>query len=748
MADTYDINLLPLNRAEGRDYPSLPGVHVALPPRRTARGRKNDRFIAYLHVESGPALSREQQNNLLNSLERGFYSTAGSATSVLKGLAENLNEALMNRNLRGSEPTVVYLTLMTARDDMLYMAQCGPSHGFLITRQNIEHLHDPHTSGRGLGVSRTPQVRYFQTELTEGALLLITPRLPATWKSSTIKESAGRPLASAARRYLADAGDNLQAIVLESRRGAGALNLLRAPAVLQGAAEPAPRAADPTPHAAPPTARAAERPAAQIERPSRQPLEVPEPEPLPQPVVRTRPADSVATEVPPTFTRDDEEATPRTRSMPSLGPAFARVRQAMGPLVRRTGSALRAGLSRILPGDELFTLPTSTMAIIAVVVPVILTTIALVVYLNLGRDQGYQSYLEQAQASALTAAAAEEKDAASAAWQNVIFYLDRAEIYRTTSDTEALRAQAQTALDDLEGLFRLNFSPAIAGTLNPNVRIRQMAVNGTDLYLLDANSGSVLRAWLTGSGYELDPDFSCGPAQYGAYIVGPLVDMAALPINEFGATVLAMDANGNLLYCIPEEAPLAAPLVPPDSAWGNPVAMSLDNDSLYILDPLTNAVWRYSGEDGQFRNPPRFFFSAEVPRLDTAIDLTASGDDLFLLHSDGHYTLCVFSLLDESPTRCEDPATYTDSRPGRTSGPQMEGATFYKLLRTEPPEPSLFFLDPITRSIYHFSMRVNLVRQYRVQTGFPDGIATAFAISPTRAVFLALDNQVYISYLP
>ncbi len=752
MTETYDLNLVGLHRNAGRDLPGLPGVHVAQPPRRVARGRKQDGFIGYLHVASGPALSREQSLTLLQSLERTFYNTPGSATAALRELAEGLNETLLNRNLKGGgEPSVVYLTLMALREDMLFMAQSGPAHGFLMTRAGIEHLHDPETSGRGLGVARTPQIRFFQTPLSAGALLLFVPKLPAGWNSATFREVVGRPLGHAARRFLDDAGPDLQALLMEARPGNGQLTLLRTPAAAQQSvtAQQGPRPVEP-----PAPERPQEKtspPAARREREPIKPRAIVE-ESQEHPAIYTEPISRPAT---PERIKSNKAAAPVAAGvksvlgrLPAFGPLAGKAAGGLGAAVRRSGGQLRALLGRMLPTEEMLNLPASTMALVAVAVPVVVTTVALVIYLNLGREQGYQTYLGQAQQAAATAAEASDSSEAAAAWQNTLALLERAEAYSTTPETDALRQRAQAALDELEGVYRLTFTPAITGSLSNSIRIRQMVATGTDLYMLDADSGRVLRAWLTGRGFEIDPTFSCGPAQYGAYIVGPLVDITALPANSEDAEILAMDGNGNLLYCIPEEAPLAVPLVPPDSAWGNPSALTVVDGQLYILDPLTNAVWIYDGEDSQFREPPRFYFSAEVPALGSAIDIAVNGTELIVLHSDGHYTLCVYSGLQESPTRCEDPATYTDDRPGRESGPQVAGATFSQLERTDPPEPSLFFLDPITRSVYHFSLRVNLVRQYRVQSEFPAGLVTTFAVSPTRAIFLAVGNQVFISYLP
>ena len=41
-----------------------------------------------------------------------------------------------------------------------------------------------------------------------------------------------------------------------------------------------------------------------------------------------------------------------------------------------------------------------------------------------------------------------------------------------------------------------------------------MAATNTDLYLLDASHGSVIRAALGSQGYEVDTSFVCGPGQY------------------------------------------------------------------------------------------------------------------------------------------------------------------------------------------------------------------------------------------
>jgi len=227
-----------------------------------------------------------------------------------------------------------------------------------------------------------------------------------------------------------------------------------------------------------------------------------------------------------------------------------------------------------------------------------------------------------------------------------------------------------------------------------------------------------------------------------------LIDIAPLPRgNEQNADVLAMDANGNLLYCTTGDVPVAVSMQPPDINWGSPLAMTVDTGDLYILDPQNNAVWIYRNVNTE--NPPRLFFGEEIPPMQDVIDLAVNGSDLYLLHEDGHLTTCEYSGLAESPTRCEDPAIFSDPRPGRESGATLSDAVFNEILFSPPPDPSIFLLEPNTKTIYHFSVRLTLQRLYQAIDPLPDGLATAMAVDKiNRNAFLAIGNQVYSAPLP
>ena len=73
---------------------------------------------------------------------------------------------------------------------------------------------------------------------------------------------------------------------------------------------------------------------------------------------------------------------------------------------------------------------------------------------------------------------------------------------------------------------------------------------------------------------------------------------------------------------------------------------------------------------------------------------------------------------------------------------------FNQIQFTQPPDPSIYLLDPETQAIYHFSLRLTLQRQFRALEELPESPATAFSVSPNRSVFMAINDQVFVATLP
>jgi hypothetical protein len=426
----------------------------------------------------------------------------------------------------------------------------------------------------------------------------------------------------------------------------------------------------------------------------------------------------------------------------------------------RLGTFLQRFIPRLLPGAEdesqqqrIFIVPTYAMVFIAVVIPVIVVVIASVVYLRYGQSVQYDEFYSQAIAARAQAVSETDPARQRQDWQNVLDILDKADTYRETDESKVLRAEAQNNYDNLMGVVRLEFVPAFTNGLGGSTQISRMAANESDLYMLNAEGGNILHASFTGQTLELDGAFNCQPGMYAGYEVGTLVDLLALPkVNSVGASVLGIDATGNLLYCSPGQVPQAFSLPAlPNTNWGRITSFVLDNGNLYVLDATSRSVWVFVGKDGLFNDTPYFYFGNQIPNtIDTAIDLSVSGDDLYLLHADGHMSTCIFSRINETPTRCTDPATIQDPFPAHKDVNVFADAHFTQMSLTSPPTPVILLLDSENQSVFRFSPRtLELLNQIGGHAGrgnpFKSGQVGAMTVSPNYVLYLAIGNQVYFA---
>lgn len=767
-----DLNIIPLHRQAAKNLDSLPGLYAANPSRKTSRSRRSDQLVLLLSFNV-PAFSDNRLAELLTRLESMYYEKTGSTTSAMRELIEDLNNLILNLNLRyaGNRPQVTgSIGVIVVRSGHLFLAQTGPGHFFALLPGKVDYLHDEKITSRGLGISRTPQVYYAQMPLNPGNKILFSTSLPESWDANTFTQAYTNPLIKAQQRFLEDSGEELKGFMIEVIEGSGDINLIQ-PALVEKQPQPTP----PTPVAQTPPATETmdeeenEQPASKpqprletqkprqavprSEQTGRASLPPQQLEHLPE-SSGMEPFVSTDAEEPITEYIRDEEASGKPqkqrRTRPSLTPALLNGLKRIQAVGQGALRGLKNLLKRMMPGDELIKIPTSYMAFMAVAVPLLVVTVAALVYAQVGRNQQYNAYFSQAETLASAAAAETNADAQRTAWQNTIVMVEKAQEYLITDEAESLHKQAVSALDALDNITRLELQPAISGALANSVRIRQIVATSRDAYMLDIQSDSVLRAWLAGTRYEMDSDFRCGAGQYGSIIVQDLIDIALLPENPDDAVLVAMDKAGNLLYCYEDKLPVAISLIPPDSFWGKPIGITVENDRLYVLDEQLNMVWFYESTDNnyQFREAPYFFFTEEVPNMTDTIDFAIDKEQLYLLYLNGQTTTCTYTGLEEAPTTCTSPTIYNDTRPGRQSGPTVRDAVFYQIQHTQRPEPSLYYLDPKDQSIYQFSLKLNLVQQYRPDIDLGDKFITAFAVSPTKAIFLALENEVYLAYLP
>lgn len=460
--------------------------------------------------------------------------------------------------------------------------------------------------------------------------------------------------------------------------------------------------------------------------------------------------------VEPASARDAQPEMPREPSVRTRQTAkvIATGIQSTRRISETISGKLKNFLPRLLPNtetNETITPSNATMMFMAVLIPLMVVTIASVVYLRYGRSQQYETYLGQAQEKQAQALALSNPVEQRIAWENVLLNVDIAESHRETSDTITLRQEANAHLDILLGITRMQFNPVFSSNLG--IEVSRMAASELDLFMLNATNGEVLRAELiNGRGFQLDTNFNCKPGVYGSYTVGPLVDILAMPaLNSINATLLGIDATGNLLYCAPGQVAQAIPLPPPDTNWGRVTSFTLDSGNLYVLDAPARAVWVYTGKDSTFIDRPYFFFGDQTPTQDV-IDLVIAGDDLFMLHADGHLSTCSYSRIESVPTRCQDPAPLINPFAAYQDTDLFGSAHLTQMLFTAPPDPSILLLDADTQGVLRFAPRsLELQNQFRPATGIvnpnpiPSGPVGAVAVGPNHVLYLAVNGQVYFA---
>ncbi len=192
-------------------------------------------------------------------------------------------------------------------------------------------------------------------------------------------------------------------------------------------------------------------------------------------------------------------------------------------------------------------------------------------------------------------------------------------------------------------------------------------------------------------------------------------------------------------------------ITPPSTGFGTIRAIDVFGDTLYILDPESNAVWLYDATGGLFSGEASIYFVENTPDLSNAIDLAKSQDDLYILHSDGTIDRCLRTLVTEGGgsrfvVECEQDLRFRDDRDEGSESQNIPGAVISEIVYSAPPEPSLYFLDAAERVVYHYSMR--MIYQGRVQPIEPfNANVTAMTLGPPNDLFVASGNQVFFSQL-
>ena len=787
---TFDLTLIPLYRLRGNELPSPPGLLALTPPRRKARSRGQDRLIVHLSLSGNAPFSTVNYLQMTSRAAEEFYQTPGSVTSALRAAATTRNGDLLERNMASSGQgrySLAQLVLGVIRGEQFYLLQAGPTHVYWISDEERDDIYAPDMAGRGLGLGQSTNFYLSQFALRSGGRLLIAPKLSSGWTQILQRDNQSASLETMRSVLMRQSMEDHNAVLVEFQEGRGDVATIKPPRIDQPTLESVSQKIDEEPQitpniqdshqpepqpVSPPLTEDIPAAAPRLDNESKPPQERPvfdsiprkAPEPIPDPeesdifasIPRQMPEEIPAREEVDAFEVEIEE-----EEIPTGPPAGEVIAREGARAIAKGMQATREGnnrlkdlftkmLPRLLPASDSETpvrLPTWVMGLIAVIIPLVVVTIASVVYFRFGRDIQYETYFAEAETLRTRAMEQDDPVAQRIAWEDTITKLNQAEEHDSTPSSRALREEAQSHLDDLLGVIRLAYQPAV-NELPRGIEISAMTANDKELFILDSAKGEILRAFLTDSGFQFDDTFNCRGGDYGEATVGSLVELLTLPAaNAMAGSVLGIDNQGNLLYCAANQVSQAISLQQPPIGFKEITAAVLDADVLYLLDAPSREVWVYSGQASTFINYPTAFFENAPQGLESAVDMSIKGNELYLLFTDGHLANCTYSLLDTVPTRCTKPAQLSDPHPAAGGGNNFGQVLFTQMELSTPPDSALLLFAPKSQAVFRFSPRsFELQNQlHPIQDFIPSGTLDTMTTNTGHSLFIAQGDKIYMA---
>ena len=280
-----------------------------------------------------------------------------------------------------------------------------------------------------------------------------------------------------------------------------------------------------------------------------------------------------------------------------------------------------------------------TLILTVLLIPLLIVSIVVLSWVsNLGETE-FEQCLGKLQETANLARTIDSSNRRSttSAWNATLGVADACEVMRPGDPFVAgMKREAQALIDAINNVKRREAVPL---TNFENASISRLRLLGTDLYALDDRNDLVYHVSLSDDGKQAlrqDPvsRMRLG-ATYEGYTIGQIADIA---FDSYSGDLAMLDENGTLLRCEPQiilncdvQRVLNA------SDWQKPIALTIWDRKLYILDSEGGQIWRYDPSGSSFVSAPREYFSGNArPNLRNVVDFTISADGvIYVLYADG-----------------------------------------------------------------------------------------------------------------
>ncbi|MBK8987780.1 MAG: hypothetical protein IPM39_17215 [Chloroflexi bacterium] len=718
---------------------TTPGLLVQSAPPKATRSRRRDILFVHLTLSGQIDETAVLAQDLLDLISRHFYQATGSITAALRQAITEANQRLLRLNLEDKGPTRVgAISCAALHDGELFLLQAGEGLAFLGHNFGVERLPaEPSAQATPLGRSAGLHVRYFHHRLQNGNLLLLAdPRISNLTAEALAPALVDTDVESGLLALPTAVGPQATARLLLIEFTTDEIGDEIGDATVIAASEPVAAAVTPTPVAATPVV------------PTANPLAATFPQPIRESDQTTSP-------------------TPRRATAERPSPTSASVNQIAADVqtsARKTGAAAAFGLAnftdwltdmllRLRPPRPEDDEPTNWAipATIAIIVPLLVAIIVTSVYLERGRVRRFAELKTEMGQEIGLADGADSRDQARQSYDRVILLADEADALRAgDGEISRLRQQAMTALDQLDGVSRLQARQLYEFT--SDIQLTDVVLQGGfdgGVFTLDSSSNVYFHAsdasYLNLSGAPTQIVFS-GKA-LGSHVVGKVVDMTWRPagtaVSRAGLAML--DSKGALLTYFPNMQDTRVAPLGLSSVWQIATALAFFNERLYILDPGAREIWKYFPDSDGFLIKD----DEQVLVLDSSADLNAAVD-LDLYSEDGSLLL----LYGDGRLR------YYDTRSGRVQWDEAEllkngGLTIPLVSPTAAQlvgrglNASIFVADPGSGRILQIARGGRVIAQYRAtnEAGtelFSHVQGFAVAEAPLR-IFITDGSKLYVA---
>ena len=666
-----------------------PGALVEAAPHSAARAREGDTFFT-LVVPSGyiaPTTFYEQMAKL--AAER-YFNAGGSVTIALRTMFQALNRNLYEHNRAGQQEYEASVIVAILHEQDVYVGRVGPVvsalHTNSLTLTFPEDLSDDEPLfSAPLGVLPEPEVKMVRYAVNAGTRLLLSDAnaadIPADELDSILTESDIEKALEGLRKAI---------------RVQGQLMLVElVPPEFESPMSAAPGASSTEVNAKLADARI------QIEA---------------------------------------EQQLGQSQRQVNRGDL---ARRAQAKAARRAAGGLQL-LSRLfdrfLPpsdSDSERGFSSGAITLAALLIPIVIVVIVVLSWVpNIG-ETDFDQCLTRLQEAANLARTIDTNDRRGvlSAWNAALLVVEGCEELRPSDPTvRSMREEAQNIIDMLNNIQRRT---ATALAAFPNASITRLRLQGLDMYALDANSNLVYRIKLNDEGagvvqQEPVPNMRLGAAVQGLSI-GQIVDIA---FDDLSGELALIDEKGTLVRCSPQFImDCNAQRILAVDQWQKPIALTIWNRRLYILDSEGGQIWRYDPSGGSYVSAPREYFAGESRRnLRNVVDFTISQrGTVYILYDDG--------VMKSYIGGYEQPFAFSGFNVG--SEPDVVTTQGFAL-NDSPFQPAFFIISRPARTLFETTLAGTFIDSYQVFERDKLALLSSIAVYPAQNIlYVASGNSIF-----